>query len=74
MSGYSSHLQGIHMSSKTLAVPSVNRLQACISIPITAGAAGIAHIWRQRTGRPHFAVSTTAGPSWLTVQMPRHLR
>ncbi len=31
--------------------PSVHRLGACISIPIMAGAAGIADIWRQRTGR-----------------------
>src|SRR5262249_52396119 len=31
--------------------PSVHRLGACISIPIMAGAAGIAEIWRQRTGR-----------------------
>src|SRR6476646_5371328 len=30
---------------------SVHRLGACISIPIMAGAAGIADIWRQRTGR-----------------------
>src|SRR6478736_9180006 len=29
--------------------PSVHRLGACISIPIMAGAAGIADIWRQRT-------------------------
>ncbi|MFL6082897.1 MAG: hypothetical protein ACJ74F_06750 [Mycobacterium sp.] len=32
-------------------VPSVHRLGACIGIPIMAGAAGIADIWRQRTGR-----------------------
>src|SRR6201985_497346 len=31
--------------------PSVHRLRACIRIPIIAGAAGIADIWRQRTGR-----------------------
>jgi len=31
--------------------PSAHRLGACISIPIMAGAAGIANIWRQRTGR-----------------------
>jgi crotonobetainyl-CoA:carnitine CoA-transferase CaiB-like acyl-CoA transferase len=31
--------------------PSVHRLGACISIPIMAGAAGIAKIWRQRSGR-----------------------
>jgi len=31
--------------------PSVHRLGACISIPIMAAAAGIADIWRQRTGR-----------------------
>jgi crotonobetainyl-CoA:carnitine CoA-transferase CaiB-like acyl-CoA transferase len=31
--------------------PTVHRLGACISIPIMAGAAGIADIWRQRTGR-----------------------
>jgi crotonobetainyl-CoA:carnitine CoA-transferase CaiB-like acyl-CoA transferase len=31
--------------------PSVHRLGACISIPIMAGAAGIADIWRQRSGR-----------------------
>ena len=31
--------------------PSVHRLGACIAIPIMAGAAGIADIWRQRTGR-----------------------
>ena len=31
--------------------PSVHRLGACISIPIMAGGAGIADIWRQRTGR-----------------------
>jgi crotonobetainyl-CoA:carnitine CoA-transferase CaiB-like acyl-CoA transferase len=30
---------------------SVHRLGACISIPIMAGAAGIANIWRQRSGR-----------------------
>jgi crotonobetainyl-CoA:carnitine CoA-transferase CaiB-like acyl-CoA transferase len=30
--------------------PSVHRLGACISIPIMAGAAGIANIWRQRGG------------------------
>src|SRR6476660_2160825 len=30
---------------------SVHRLGACNSIPIMAGAAGIADIWRQRTGR-----------------------
>src|ERR1700754_4792927 len=30
--------------------PSVHRLGACISIPIMAAAAGIADIWRQRTG------------------------
>src|SRR6476620_166742 len=32
-------------------VPSVHRLGACIGIPIMAGAAGIADIWRQRSGR-----------------------
>src|ERR1700733_4144354 len=31
--------------------PSAHRLGACISIPIMAGAAGIANIWRQRIGR-----------------------
>src|SRR5262249_61421158 len=31
--------------------PTKHRLGACISIPIMAGAAGIADIWRQRTGR-----------------------
>src|SRR3984893_17873136 len=31
--------------------PSAHRLGACIGIPIMAGAAGIANIWRQRTGR-----------------------
>ncbi|MDH6198491.1 crotonobetainyl-CoA:carnitine CoA-transferase CaiB-like acyl-CoA transferase [Mycobacterium frederiksbergense] len=31
--------------------PTVHRLGACISIPIMAGAAGVANIWRQRTGR-----------------------
>src|SRR6201988_2035717 len=31
--------------------PSVHRLGACLSIPIMAGAAGVAGIWRQRTGR-----------------------
>jgi crotonobetainyl-CoA:carnitine CoA-transferase CaiB-like acyl-CoA transferase len=31
--------------------PSVHRLGACIGIPIMAGAAGIANIWRQRSGR-----------------------
>jgi hypothetical protein len=31
--------------------PTKHRLGACISIPIMAGAAGIANIWRQRTGR-----------------------
>jgi hypothetical protein len=31
--------------------PSVHRLGACIAIPIMAGAAGIADIWRQRSGR-----------------------
>ena len=31
--------------------PTVHRLGACIGIPIMAGAAGIANIWRQRTGR-----------------------
>ena len=31
--------------------PSVHRLGASISIPIMAAAAGIADIWRQRTGR-----------------------
>src|SRR5271166_4377957 len=31
--------------------PSLHRLGACISIPIMAGAAGIANIWRMRTGR-----------------------
>jgi crotonobetainyl-CoA:carnitine CoA-transferase CaiB-like acyl-CoA transferase len=31
--------------------PSVHRLGACISIPIMAAAAGIADIWRQRSGR-----------------------
>ncbi|HTQ22294.1 hypothetical protein [Mycobacterium sp.] len=31
--------------------PSKHRLGACVSIPIMAGAAGIADIWRQRTGR-----------------------
>src|SRR6478736_2242802 len=31
--------------------PSVHRLGACIGIPLMAGAAGIANIWRQRTGR-----------------------
>ena len=31
--------------------PSVHRLGACIGIPIMAGAAGIADIWRQRSGR-----------------------
>jgi len=31
--------------------PTVHRLGACIAIPIMAGAAGIADIWRQRTGR-----------------------
>ena len=31
--------------------PSVHRLGACIGIPLMAGAAGIADIWRQRTGR-----------------------
>src|SRR4029078_7462124 len=32
--------------------PSVHRLGASIAIPLMAGAAGIADIWRQRTGRP----------------------
>ena len=31
--------------------PSVHRLGACIGIPIMSGAAGIADIWRQRSGR-----------------------
>jgi crotonobetainyl-CoA:carnitine CoA-transferase CaiB-like acyl-CoA transferase len=31
--------------------PTKHRLGACVSIPIMAGAAGIAEIWRQRTGR-----------------------
>jgi crotonobetainyl-CoA:carnitine CoA-transferase CaiB-like acyl-CoA transferase len=31
--------------------PSKHRLGACIGIPMMAGAAGIADIWRQRTGR-----------------------
>jgi hypothetical protein len=31
--------------------PTVHRLGACIGIPIMAGAAGIADIWRQRSGR-----------------------
>src|SRR6516164_2493515 len=31
--------------------PSKHRLGACISIPLMAGAAGIANIWRQRSGR-----------------------
>jgi crotonobetainyl-CoA:carnitine CoA-transferase CaiB-like acyl-CoA transferase len=31
--------------------PTVHRLGACVSIPIMAGAAGVANIWRQRTGR-----------------------
>jgi crotonobetainyl-CoA:carnitine CoA-transferase CaiB-like acyl-CoA transferase len=31
--------------------PSVHRLGACIGIPMMAGAAGIADIWRQRSGR-----------------------
>jgi crotonobetainyl-CoA:carnitine CoA-transferase CaiB-like acyl-CoA transferase len=31
--------------------PSVHRLGACIGIPIMAAAAGIADIWRQRSGR-----------------------
>jgi crotonobetainyl-CoA:carnitine CoA-transferase CaiB-like acyl-CoA transferase len=31
--------------------PTVHRLGACISIPIMAGAAAVANIWRQRTGR-----------------------
>ena len=31
--------------------PSVHRLGTCIAIPLMAGAAGIADIWRQRTGR-----------------------
>lgn len=31
--------------------PSPHRLGACIGIPIMAGAAGIADIWRQRSGR-----------------------
>ena len=31
--------------------PTPHRLGACIGIPIMAGAAGIANIWRQRTGR-----------------------
>src|ERR1700730_12620921 len=31
--------------------PSVHRFGACIGIPIMAGAAGIADIWRQRSGR-----------------------
>ena len=31
--------------------PSVHLLGACIGIPIMAGAAGIADIWRQRSGR-----------------------
>jgi crotonobetainyl-CoA:carnitine CoA-transferase CaiB-like acyl-CoA transferase len=31
--------------------PSKHRLGACISIPIMAGAAGIADVWRQRSGR-----------------------
>ena len=31
--------------------PSKHRLGACISIPMMAGAAGIADIWRQRSGR-----------------------
>jgi crotonobetainyl-CoA:carnitine CoA-transferase CaiB-like acyl-CoA transferase len=31
--------------------PSKHRLGACVSIPIMAGAAGIANIWRQRSGR-----------------------
>jgi crotonobetainyl-CoA:carnitine CoA-transferase CaiB-like acyl-CoA transferase len=31
--------------------PTVHRLGACIAIPIMAGAAGVANIWRQRSGR-----------------------
>jgi hypothetical protein len=31
--------------------PTVHRLGACIGIPVMAGAAGIADIWRQRSGR-----------------------
>src|SRR5262245_19749025 len=31
--------------------PSKHRLGACVSIPIMAGAAGVANIWRQRSGR-----------------------
>jgi crotonobetainyl-CoA:carnitine CoA-transferase CaiB-like acyl-CoA transferase len=31
--------------------PSVHRLGACISIPMMAAAAGVADIWRQRSGR-----------------------
>src|SRR5260370_28680364 len=31
--------------------PTVHRLGACIGIPIMAAAAGIADIWRQRSGR-----------------------
>jgi crotonobetainyl-CoA:carnitine CoA-transferase CaiB-like acyl-CoA transferase len=31
--------------------PTKHRLGACVSIPIMAGAAGIANIWRQRSGR-----------------------
>ena len=34
--------------------PSAHRLGACIGIPIMAGAAGIANIWRQRTGRGQY--------------------
>jgi hypothetical protein len=33
---------------------SAHRLGACIGIPIMAGAAGIANIWRQRTGRGQY--------------------
>ena len=46
--------------------PSVHRLGACISIPIMAGAAGIADIWRQRTGRGQ---DLTPGPA---QGHPRH--
>jgi hypothetical protein len=31
--------------------PTKHRLGACIGIPIMAGAAGVADIWRQRSGR-----------------------
>src|SRR5262249_34204541 len=48
--------------------PSKHRLGACISVPIMAGAAGIADIWRQRSGRGQDLTLDRARPSTASTR------